>query len=286
MADEIIPSVAPQVTTETTPVVETTAPAVVETTVKTETVPAAETTVLGAEPVEIKSEVEKVAEPEKVPEASKDEKPIEAETEVEKPKTEGDKPVEDKKIEDKKIEEKVPEQKLEETALPVYEALVLSEGTLLAPERVAEIDSMFGNFEKTTKADHAETGKFRQAMVEYGLGMIKDAQAALHDAYIAAWKEKRETWRKEFESDSEYGGNRKDTTVAAANEFIRTHGGTAEQQKELRSLLEETGLGNNKAIIRSFANANLARSEGKPLPAIAPPAPKMNKMQKMYGKKK
>lgn len=275
MAEEIVPSAAP-VAQVSTPAAEVPASVPVST-------PEPIATVLGAEPLVAPVEAPKteVIEPPK-----EIEKPVEvkAEEKVAEPK------VEEKKTEEVKTEvkseDKTSEVKTEEAALPVYEALVLPEGTTLPPEQVKQIDSMFGNFEKIAKIDHVEASRFRQAMVDYGVGVIKDAQNALHEAYINSWKEKRDTWRKEFEADSEYGGNRKDTTVSAANQFIRTHGGTVEQQKELRSLLEETGLGNHKAIIRSFANANLARAEGQPLPAVAPPAAKMSRFQKMYGQGK
>lgn len=279
MAEETISQSAPVVETPQAPVVTETPVASVENSPVPVEAPVAaqESTVLGAEPVEVKTDVESPA-----PEVKAEDKPVEAPKPVEGEKKDGEKTDAEKPAE-AKTEEKKPEEK---TELPVYESLVLPEGVALDPARLTEIDSMFGNMEKISGAKHEEVQKFRQAFVEYGLGVIKDAQNALHEAYIAAWKEKRTQWRKEFESDPEYGTNRKDTTVAAANQFIRTHGGTADQQKELRSLLEETGLGNHKAIIRSFANANLARAEGKPLAAVSPPAPKMNRINKMYGKKK
>ena len=77
-----------------------------------------------------------------------------------------------------------------------------------------------------------------------------------------------------------------DTTIKAANQLIRSHGGSIEQQTALRKAFDETGVGNHPEIIRFLANLSLAKSEGKPLPAAAPAPAKMGKLSKMYGKKK
>lgn len=279
MAEEIVSQPSPVVETPPAQVVtETPVTAPVETSVV-----APVETLLGTESVEVKTEVEKSVETapvEKTAETPKTEEAVKEPAKAEE-KKDGEK-TEAEKTDEAKTEEKKPE----ESVLPTYEPLVLPEGAKLTPERIVEIDSMFGNFEKISKADHAEVQKFRQAMFDYGTAAIKDAMAEVKTSADKYWADKMEAERKEFENDPEIGGNRRDTTLAAANQFIRTHGGTPEQQKAFRSLLEERKLANNPIMIRALANANLARAEGRPLPAVTPPAPKMGKMQKMYGKKK
>lgn len=230
-----------------------------------------EPTVLGVEPAvePVKPEPAKVdpSKPVVSPDTKVDAKP------------DADVKPEDAKVEPAKVE--VPD------ALPVYEALTLPEGVTLPAERISEIDSMFGNFEKASKADHAEVVRFRQAAVDYQLAIAKDMQASLQKAYQDHWESQTAKWRKDFEADPEIGGNRKDTVVAAANQFIRTHGGSADQQKSFRKLLQDTGLGNHPDMIRVLANAGMSRTnnEGVPLPAQAPAPAKMGKIARMYGKR-
>ena len=82
--------------------------------------------------------------------------------------------------------------------------------------------------------------------------------------------------------DPEIGGNRWQTTVDSATNFIRTHGGTEAQQAEFHKIMDESGLGNHPAMIRILARAGAAMSEGRPLAAQAP-AVALSKTQKLYG---
>lgn len=264
------------------PVAETAAPVIVETPV--------ETTILGSDPAvapeqpelklaqkpeEVKSE-EKAAEV-KEPEVKKDEKPVEVKKEEVKaePKKEEAKPVE------VKADEKPAETK--PAPLPTFDPFVLPEGVKLEDSRVSEIQSMLGNFEVASKADHIQVQKFGQAIVEYGVAAVKEAVDAVQKQANDYWANKQKEYLEAFEKDPEIGGNRRDTTVAAANQFIRTHVGDTEQQKAFRKMLVDHKVDNHPLMIRALANANLARSEGSPLPATKPvPAP-TSKLDKWYG---
>lgn len=210
--------------------------------------------------------VEKTAEPvaevkakEKVAEKPAEVKPVEKA--VEAPK--------DEKPAEVKAEEKSPEVKVEQkpAELPKFEALTLPEGVKLEDKQMGEIDSMFGNFEIASKAPHGEIQKLRQAMVEYGLGAVKDAIAETQKQSNTYWETKTKEYREAFDKDPEIGGARKAETTEAARQFISQHAGTPEQIAEVRKLLYDHKLADHPSIIRLLANANLARKEGGPLPA-------------------
>lgn len=278
MADEITPSA---VTPAATPTPEASAPAAapVETSssvtaasqdVKPETpaAPIAET-VLGSDeapktedkPVEVKPDVAPAPVPEAKPEVKPEEKPAE-----------GEKPVE-AKIEEKPVE------------LPAYE-WKFPEGVQVDQERMSIVNKVFGEMERDGKVSHEVVQKYGQQLADFHVAEIQSVAQKVASAYDKVWKDQTKGWYDEFVKDPEIGGNRQNTTTNAARDFIRRHGGTQEQQTEIRTILEKTGLGNHKALIRLLANANLAIGEGRPLKAEAPPATSKNMKQKMYGVKK
>lgn len=271
MADET----KPVETKEPVPVVETVAETAlgpdtkIEAPVEAEQKPADVEIKAEEKPVEAKAEPAKT---EEKPAEVKDNKPeVKVEEQKEKP---ADVKAEEKQIDTKPVE------------IPKFEALKLPEGVKLEDKQLGEIDSMFGNFELTAKAPHAEVERLRQGMVEYGLGVIKDTIAQTQKQATEYWDKKTKEYREAFEKDPDIGGKRKDTTTEAARQFISQHAGTPEQAQEIRKLLYDHKLADHPAMIRLLANANLARSEGKPIPAQKAVAARQGKLDRMYGSMK
>lgn len=173
----------------------------------------------------------------------------------------------------------------EPAPLPSYEPWKFPENTSVDEAQIAEVNRMFGEFEQMTKADHALVQKFGQQMIDRHIAGIQSAVDQLTAAYQKAWKDQTQQWHDAFIKDPEIGGQKKDVSAAAANEFIRRHGGTYEQQTELRNILEKTGLGNHPSIIRTFAKATANLAEGKIVPAGMPPAAPSTRKTRFYGKK-
>lgn len=170
----------------------------------------------------------------------------------------------------------------EPAPLPTYDAFKLPEGMTLEIERSGEFTKTLGEFERITKADHAEVQKLGQVLIERHAVELKKAIEQAQNASLDTIKNQREEWKQSFIKDPEIGGNKQETTVNAAREFIKTHGGTETQQKEFRDLMEQTGLGNHPAMIRTLAKAMSNMAEGKPLPATRPMTQK-SKIEKRYG---
>lgn len=206
------------------------------------------------------------------------EKPIEVKPpEGEQPKVEGEP--------DKPAEENKPEGQSDEPAPPpTYEAFTIPDDVSLEPERLKEFTDILGEFEGKTKADHAFVQEFGQKAVDFHVSEVKKTVEALNRSLAESWENTKTEWKDSFMKDPEIGGNRWQTTVDAASSFIRTHGGTAEQQSEFRKLMDMSGVGNHPAMIRLLASAGRAMSEGRPLAASSPVSPPKSKVATMYGK--
>lgn len=207
------------------------------------------------------------------------EQPAEA---VKQPEAKKDAPPE------QKTESKPGEQNKEgsqsEAPLPTYESFKLPDGYTADEARLGEFTKDLGEFEKLTKADHAEVQKLGQKLVDKHVAELQTTVQRINEYYQTAFEKQKTDWKDSFEKDPEWGGPRKEATINSALEFIRTHGGSQEQQNEFRQLMNQTGIGNHPALIRLLARANTALKEGSPVPASAPAKAPQSKIERRYGK--
>lgn len=158
------------------------------------------------------------------------------------------------------------------------------------PDGIKADDAGLGEFTKVlselelAKGDRVKTQEFGQKLLDQHYTEVKNVITTVVDGLKSQFEAKKTEWKNAFENDPEIGGNRRDTTLSSANEFIRTHGGDAKQQSEFRALLEESGLGNHPAMIRVLAKAMSNMAEGRPLPATRPASQPVSKVEKRYGK--
>lgn len=200
-----------------------------------------------------------------------------------------DKPVEAPKVEavvePLKVEEKTKEgQSADPAPPPVYDPFTVPEGLTLDTARVSEFTKQLAELEQSGKVPHELVQQFGQKAVDMYVTEVKKATDALTQTYVKAWEDQKVAWKDSFLKDPEIGGNRWQTTVDSAQGFIRTHGGTTEQQTEFRNLMESSGLGNHPVMIRLLANANRTMAEGKQLAASKPAPVQKSKVETMYGK--
>lgn len=173
----------------------------------------------------------------------------------------------------------------EPAPLPTYDDFQAPEDFTLDAELVGDFAKTLGEFENSAKADHAEVQKLGQSLIERHVVEVKKSIDHFTQSLLDQFEQQKTDWRQAFENDPEIGGNRKDTTINAALEFIKTHGGNEEQRQEIHQLMESTGVGNHPAMIRLLAQAarSSAFTEGKPLPATNPVISPKNKIEKRYG---
>lgn len=166
---------------------------------------------------------------------------------------------------------------------PKYEPFTLPEDIKLDDTKLGEFTSLLAELETSGKASHEAVQAFGQKAVEFYVNEAKNIVTNIQKVYQDAWDKQKVTWKEEFLADPEIGGNRFQTTVDSALTFIRTHGGTAEQQQEFRNLMETSGLGNHPTMIRILAKAGATMSEGAPLVATKPVSAPKSKVTTMYG---
>lgn len=181
-------------------------------------------------------------------------------------------------------EPKTEGQSEEPAPLPVYEAFKVPEGVTLDNERVKNFTGILADLETKSKADHALVQEFGQKAVDFHVSELQKTVEDYTQSLQTYWEKQKTDWKDAFLKDPEIGGNRFQTTVDSARTFIRTHGGTADQQTEFRNLMETSGLGNHPAMIRLLANAGQTMSEGRPLAATKPVQQVRSKTQTLYGK--
>lgn len=165
---------------------------------------------------------------------------------------------------------------------PTYEPFTLPENLPLDQERISEFTNLLAEVE-LAKGDHTKMQEFGQKMVDFHVNEVQKTIENYNNYMIEAFEKQKNDWKEAFLKDPEIGGNRWQTTVNSALGFITTHGGTAEQQAELRSLMDSSGLGNHPAVIRLFANAMVAMAEPKPLATVKPVPTVKSRTQTMYG---
>jgi hypothetical protein len=173
-----------------------------------------------------------------------------------------------------------------EVVPPTYETFNLPEGIEVDSDRMGEFISILADLETKSKAGHEFVQEFGQKAVDFHIAELQRTVEAINKTQLETWEKTVDGWREAAIADPEIGGNRIQTTLDAANKFIRTHGGTADQQKEFRDLMETSGLGNNPTMLRLLSAAGRAMSEGTPVPATKPPAAPKSKTSALYGRKR
>ena len=168
---------------------------------------------------------------------------------------------------------------------PKYEPFTLPENVSLDEAKVSEFTNLLSDLEMKGKADHALVQEFGQKAVDLFINEQKNLVEQINKTQLDTWEKTKTTWKDQTLADPEIGGNRFQTALTSAQTFIRTHGGTAEQQAEFRALMDTSGLGNHPAMIRLLAKAGASMVEGSPLAATKPVTPSKSKTETMYGRK-
>jgi len=161
----------------------------------------------------------------------------------------------------------VPE-KVAETKPEVFE-LKLSEGSLLRPERLGEIETFAKSHNLTAKQAQELVGREEATLKGYS-----EAARVQHQKQI-------EDWHKASSTDSEFGGEKLSASAEVAKRAMTKFGG-----ERLAEILDQTGYGNHPEVIRTFYRIGQAMSEGRIIPGGASTGSTIPVEDKFYGKKK
>ena len=113
-------------------------------------------------------------------------------------------------------------------------------------------------------ADRANADAFAEQCRK--LGMTREqAQASLdfsvrmHEAQTAAFIRQRREWRSQIQTDPDFGGKNFSASCTAAKKALSV----LDENGDVRRMLEETGYGDNPAVIRVFARIGRAMAEDR-----------------------
>lgn len=144
------------------------------------------------------------------------------------------------------------------------------------PEGV-QMDAELGTDLKTAAKDMNLTQDQAQKLADLGAKQAQKFQQAQSEAMQKA----RETWETESKADKEFGGEKFGENLAVAKKAMDAYA-----SPELKTLLNQTGLGNHPEFIRLMVKAGQAISEDRIVPgrsagtsAQAKPA-----AERLYGK--
>ncbi len=203
-----------------------------------------------------------------------DEKPV-----VEKPK-------EEVKTETN-TETKVETPKVE---LPTYEAFKLPENVALDKEPLDAFSKILGEIE-TGKLDHAGMQAKGQALIDLAAKATTDSINRLNDYYVQIHETQKKDWFEAAKKDPDLGnGDEKIFGEIASNlrSSIDTYAGSSDQQKEFRTLMKDTGVGNHPALLRMLNNMQkkidsyTKETSGRAVPAQAPAPSKQKAYNTFY----
>lgn len=194
------------------------------------------------------------------------------------------------KPEEVKAEEKPAAEapKAEEPAivLPTYEKFTLPEGVTLQDEKVGEFTKLLGEFETSSKADHAATQAFGQKMVDLYTKEAAELSERVSKNQVDVWNRTREGWKENFRKDREIGGNRQQTTLKQCKAVLDRYKSSAgdDRYAALTQTFSLTGAGDHPAMIH-FINwsSQFATERARPVAAVVPKSPNPNsRAQRRY----
>lgn len=153
-------------------------------------------------------------------------------------KADGDKKADDDSKKDDKKDVKAPDEYKDFTVPEGYEAL--------DPEALAE----FGEVAKEADLSQEDAQKF--------VDMYARKMRAAQEAQANAWADTLKSWREESTKDEEIGGPKFQESVGNAKKALDVFG-----NEKLKSILDQTGMGNNVELIRMLSKIGAAVSNDK-----------------------
>lgn len=114
------------------------------------------------------------------------------------------------------------------------------------------------DFDPDVIAQYSEVAKELNLPQDAAQKIIDKIAPALAEKQQRVLEEARNSWAESAKTDKEFGGDKLNDSLAAAKKALDTFG-----SPELRTLLNESGLGNHPEVIRMMVRAGKAISEDK-----------------------
>jgi len=157
-----------------------------------------------------------------------------------------------------------------ETAMDQPPPAAPQDYTFTAPQDVTVDDAVLGAF-----SDVAKELALPQDAAQTLLDKMAPVMASRQQEQVQA---ARKQWEADARADAEFGGDKLTENLAVAKRAM-----DAFATPELKTLLNESGLGNHPEIIRAFYRAGRAISEDGFVAGSRQPASRQNTAQRLYG---
>jgi hypothetical protein len=150
---------------------------------------------------------------------------------------------------DKPAADAVPADKAppQEAQARTYEAFKTPEGVTLAQKETKEFTDLLDD----GKLSHQERA---QKLVDLYVRESQRFTKDLRTQQTKAWNDFTEGLKADFKADPVLGGNRQDTVLGTAKAVIERFGGDDAQKSDLYAMLDHTGMGNHKGLVRVLNN--------------------------------
>ena len=161
-----------------------------------------------------------------------------------------------------------------EAKVPTYAEFKLPEGMTMEAAQTSAFGNILGKYGLSQEAG--------QEIMDFGAGVLKQAQERMAEAQVDAFAETRRGWVKDFES---MAGNRRNTMLNDAKAAIKDAVPDDKARAELWNVLAFTGAGDHPAVIKAFAAiGKRARERGAPSPAVPAKQQTTSPADRRYGR--
>lgn len=172
--------------------------------------------------------------------------------------------------------------------LPTYEDFKVPEHYTVDKDSMGEFSKLLGELE-TSKLDHKGFQEAGQKLVDMGTKAIEQSITRLNEYYTQIHNQQKTDWFDAFKGDPEIGGKNLPETIKTVRDAVSEFGGSKEQIESLRTVMEQSGVGNNPNVIRLINNLHSEirkyTTEGdanRMLPGIKPAPSKVKPHQLLY----
>lgn len=122
----------------------------------------------------------------------------------------------------------------------------LPEGSMLTAQKLEELTSY--------AKEKGLTNEQAQELLNQQSNAVSEHMKSIHDSYV----QKVESWKQDSMKDPDLGGDKFGENVELAKRAVEQF-----STPEFKKLLDETGFGNHKEVLRLFANIGRQMGEGK-----------------------
>jgi hypothetical protein len=132
---------------------------------------------------------------------------------------------------------------------PTYEPYKLPENLKLDDKRVEAFNEILGEAELSGKADHAVMQQIGQKLMDMYADEVQRVANDFRKYQVDVWNRHLESEVGKLKADTQYGGNRIDTSLGNAKYILEQFGGTKDEQARFMEKLDRSGISSSVEFV-------------------------------------